>query len=80
MNLFSKYKTSFFRERHSNIYALSTKESKNLYALAKNISLVISKFDKGNGVAVLNKEDYIRKMLVILQDETKFVPVEKMIT
>ena len=43
-----------------------------LKALAKNKQLVISKPDKGNGVVLLNKEDYITKMGVVLGDNTKF--------
>ncbi len=43
-----------------------------LHKLATNISLVIVKPDKGNGVIILDKNDYNTKSLGILSDCTKF--------
>ena len=40
--------------------------------LIKNRDLVIQKADKGNTVVILNKNDYISKMNVILNDSSKF--------
>ena len=40
--------------------------------LGSNKNLVITKPDKGNGVVLMNKDDYIQKMLHILNDPTKF--------
>ena len=54
------------------IHNLPKKVNIALKALAKNAQLVISKPDKGNGVVLLNKEDYITKMKVVLDDGTKF--------
>jgi len=42
---------------------------------ANDPTILISKFDKGNGVAVLNKIDYEEKMNLILNDKSKFVPL-----
>ena len=44
----------------------------SLKELSKDNSLVICKPDKGTGVVILNKEDYISKMNSILQDDSKF--------
>ena len=40
--------------------------------LSSDSSIIISKPDKGNGVVILNKQDYISKMNEILDDSTKF--------
>ena len=42
-------------------------------ALQKNTDIIVSRPDKGNGVAVLNKTDYISKMYSILNDPDRFV-------
>ena len=54
------------------VHNLPKKVNIALKALAKNTKLVVSKPDKGNGVVLLNKEDYIEKMKVVLDDGTKF--------
>ena len=41
-------------------------------ALKLNNEIVISRPDKGSGVVVLDRTDYINKMLVILEDRSKF--------
>ena len=48
------------------------KEIAALKNLSKNKNLIISKPDKGNGIVLCNREDYVRKMLGILKDATKF--------
>ena len=42
--------------------------------LAQDKSIVITKPDKGNGVVILDKHDYVSKMNTILSDPTKFTP------
>ena len=42
---------------------------------SKDKTIIICKPDKGNGVAVMNRDDYVRKMNKILQDSTKFKKV-----
>ena len=44
-----------------------------LRELRRNKSIVILKPDKGNGVVILNKSDYISKIDTILADSSKFV-------
>lgn len=46
---------------------------KTLKQLAKDKSVIITKPDKGNGIVLLNKSDYINKMNTILEDRSKFV-------
>jgi len=41
---------------------MSENESSALHALRKDSNMVISKPDKGNGVVVLNRADYVAKM------------------
>ena len=45
----------------------------SLKELSSNKNLIITHPDKGNGVVILNKTDYIKKMNDILEDETKFL-------
>lgn len=40
--------------------------------LRRNNNLIITKPDKGSGVVILSKSDYIQKMNNILEDQTKF--------
>ena len=40
--------------------------------LGKNKDIIVAKPDKGNGVVILNREDYVTKMSDILDDVTKF--------
>ena len=41
-------------------------------SLRSNDKIIITKPDKGSGVVILNKSDYITKMNLILNDESKF--------
>ena len=45
---------------------------KALKELSKDENIVILKPDKGNGVVILNKQDYINKVKIILNDSSKF--------
>ena len=42
-------------------------------SLRCNEQILITKPDKGSGVAILNKNDYIKKICSILDDKTKFL-------
>ena len=64
---------SIERFKHNKpINNISFKERQALITLSKNKNLVISKPDKGNGIVLVNKDDYIMKMLGILKDSSKF--------
>ena len=47
-------------------------EHSTAYETASNENIVITKPDKGLGVVILNKNGFIDKMLVILDDPLKF--------
>ena len=40
--------------------------------LRKDDSIIITRPDKGNGVVIINKLDYLNKMKQLIWDETKF--------
>ena len=72
INLYSKYKSSFFYKRSHQDLGLSHKERVVLENLSEDKTIINCKPDKGNGVVMMNKDDYVRKMNKILQDSTKF--------
>ena len=45
---------------------------KNIKKLAKDDNIAVCKFDKGNGVVVLDKCDYLKKCYDIISDTSKF--------
>jgi hypothetical protein len=64
-------------QRSSNWYPFFKPCDLNtLKNLGKNESIIITKPDKGKGVVILNKADYIMKIDNILSDSTKFRKVE----
>ena len=57
--------------------ALSKDDFNVLTNLATNQDIVITKPDKGNGVVILDKNDYLAKMQTTLSDRTKFKIIDK---
>ncbi|CAH8860275.1 unnamed protein product, partial [Trichobilharzia szidati] len=51
---------------------LSKEHRKQLKELKDNENLIITRPDKGSGIVLMNKSDYLNKLLVILSDEKKF--------
>ena len=51
-------------------------EYKALLNLSKNKSIIITRPDKGNGIVIFYKQDYLTKMYVILNDRYKFKLVD----
>ena len=49
---------------------------KTLSNLSKNSSIFICKMDKGNGVVVINKQDYFNKLDKIVLDKTRFQEID----
>ena len=49
---------------------------KTLSNLSKHSSIVVSKMDKGNGVVVLNKSDYFKKLNKIVLDKNSFEEIK----
>ena len=55
---------------------ISKAELSALNKLCRNKDLIISCPDKGNGVVILDRQDYVRKVTSILEDTTKFLPLD----
>ena len=53
-------------------FSLGREHMKTLRDLRKNHELVISRPDKGRATVVMNRKDYVNKMMSILKDTTKF--------
>ncbi|XP_069976323.1 uncharacterized protein, partial [Penaeus vannamei] len=51
---------------------ISTNDLKTLKDLSKNPDVIITKPDKGQGVVLMNRSDYVKKVDDILKDKTKF--------
>jgi PHD/YefM family antitoxin component YafN of YafNO toxin-antitoxin module len=63
---------SGYRSYNRPDFLFSKEEIKSLDNLRNDTNIVIVKPDKGNGVVILDKDDYNKKMEAILEDETKF--------
>ena len=55
-----------------NGFVLSNGHLKVISDLRRNNDIVVTRPDKGNGVVLLDRKDYVDKMLSILSDESKF--------
>ena len=53
-------------------FPLEGKHLKAIANLKRNKDIVITRQDKGHGVVILNRTDYVRKMQLILEDQDKF--------
>ena len=65
----SLYNFNYFRHSMSN---LSNEEYKALKALSRNKDIIVTRPDKGSGVVILDRSDYIKKVELILEDKSKF--------
>ena len=64
--------SSFYRIKNSAPLNLIKEEFASLKSLSKNDSLNIQKYDKGNSITIINKNDYLQKMRNLLSDCRKF--------
>ena len=64
-------------KKHNPKPVLSKEEQKALKSLAKDKSLVITRPDKGNGVVLMDKQDYLNRVNNVLEDTSKFKKLEK---
>ena len=66
--------SSFFNYNSSrkNLLNIPKEEYDALIALSKNTDIIISRPDKGSGVIIMNRTDYLAKMENILSDTSKF--------
>ena len=74
INQHSKLKSIFFYKKKEDEVALTRKEKEALRTLSQDTSIIICKHEKGNGVVVSDRKNYIKKMGTILKDKTKFQP------
>ena len=73
-DLIGKLRSAFkfyFKNKNSNCKKFKP-FLKALRLFAKKSGLYVSRFDKGNGVVIDKKENYVDKMMTILNDESKF--------
>ena len=56
---------------------LSKEEWTALTDLGNDDSIIITKPNKGNGIVIVNKFDYLNKMKQLISDETKFKNLRK---
>ncbi|CAF3273243.1 unnamed protein product [Rotaria socialis] len=74
---------NFFNQAHMSIKTKQNKimnqhnNQQLLLNLSKDPSILITKPDKGRGVVILNRNDYIQKLEQILSDSTKFKLLDK---
>ena len=61
--------------KNSAALNLTKEEFASLKSLSKNDSLIIQKSDKGNSIAIVDKDDYLQKERNILSDSNKFSEV-----
>ena len=76
INLYNKYKSTYFYDKLCGNTRLSTPEMKALLSIRQNKSLIICKSDKGNGVVLMNKTDYVQKMNAIFSNTKRFTLVK----
>ena len=62
------YSYDFSKQKHK----LNKEEWEALKNLRKDNSIIITKPDKGNGVVIVNKLDYLTKIKQLISDQTKF--------
>ncbi|XP_063603275.1 uncharacterized protein LOC134779202 [Penaeus indicus] len=66
-----------FESRRANFTSSISKDDLLLLNdLSKNKDIIVTRPDKGQGMVILNKSDYIEKMKNILSDKTKFIQIE----
>lgn len=64
--------SSFNRYNYLKELNLSRAEFQALRTLSKLKEIVIHKSDKGNSVVIVNREDYLKRLHELVDDETKF--------
>ena len=76
IRLYSRFVTNYFHKKRRKLSKSILNEEQNcaLKSSRKDRDIVITKPDKGNGVVILNRNDYVDKMHKILDDCTKFMP------
>jgi len=72
-NISYNYIYSYDFSKQKNI--LSKDEWRALNDLRSDDSIIITRLDKGNGIVIVSRLDYVIKMKHLLSDSTKFKPL-----
>ena len=75
-NSLSRLAFSRYYEKPNFNNTLAKLELQALKSLSKDVSIVITCPDKGNGVVLMNRTDYVAKIKTIPQDPSKFSEVD----
>ena len=75
IRLYSCFVSSYFHKKRRKLSRSILSEEQNcaLISLKKDFDIGFTKPDKGNGVVILNRNDYVDKMHKILDNRTKFM-------
>jgi len=76
-NFFNQAQMSIKTKKCRNINFNEKNDEQLLLNLSKDSSILVTKPDKGRGVVVLDRNDYIGKLETILSDSTKFKLLDK---
>ena len=69
-----RYQAIQYRKKQSLMRVEQTQYHHLLKELKKDKSIIVTRPDKGRGVVIMDKTDYVSKMNAILSDRTKFSP------
>jgi len=72
LKLYNRYISAFFKQRKHHHTNMSKELLEAHNSLRNDNSIIVTQPDKGNGVVVLNRTDYVLKMEDILSDASKF--------
>lgn len=67
-----RYKANRFCQQQCRINSGQEKYRSILKNLREDESIIVTRFDKGKGIVLMNKDDYLLKMYTIINDSTKF--------
>ena len=68
----TQLKSELTRLANCYIYKSSLKKHKFLQKLTSQNNIIITHPDKGNGIVILNRSDYIKSMTELISDKKKF--------
>jgi len=68
----------FYNFKSSKVFSsvFTRDDISELKKLGSNKNIVVCKPDKGRGVVIVDRADYVKSMLSIISDPTKFLPVD----
>jgi len=70
-----KFEVKNISNRHKNTPNISRNEMKALHRLRNNKEIIIKPADKGGGIVIMNKTDYVEKVFTHLQSNSTYIHV-----